>query len=171
MHKIHEKEFTLEDFSTEHLISAEQQSDEDRVTYVPPMFTFRHIIVQLNFYRERYLETKDKKIFNSYTPHIQGVIIDNLPYIEEMYNLANVDTPIIRTTVTSTLNITITGKLSTNRKEFVDALKAKGITEVAIAKADVLICNEPSTSSKYKYATAHKITIMTANEFETKYGI
>jgi hypothetical protein len=61
MHKIHEKEFTLEDFSTEHIISAEQQSDEDRVTYVSPMFTFRHIIVQLNFYRERYIATKDKK--------------------------------------------------------------------------------------------------------------
>lgn len=61
MHKIHEKEFTEEDFSIEHLISENEQSDEDRVTYVSPMFTFRHIMVQLNFYRERYLATKDKK--------------------------------------------------------------------------------------------------------------
>lgn len=61
MHKIHEKEFTEEDFSIEHLISENEQSDEDRVTYVSPMFTFRHIIVQLNFYRERYITTKDKK--------------------------------------------------------------------------------------------------------------
>jgi hypothetical protein len=61
MHKIHEKEFTEEDFSIEHLISENEQSKEDRVTYVSPMFTFRHIIVQLNFYRERYIKTKDKK--------------------------------------------------------------------------------------------------------------
>ena len=61
MHKIHEKEFTEEDFSIEHLISENEQSKEDRVTYVSPMFTFRHIIVQLNFYRERYITTKDKK--------------------------------------------------------------------------------------------------------------
>lgn len=60
MHKIHEKEFTEEDFSIEHLISEAQQSEVDRLVYVAPMFTFECVLVQLNFYRERYLKTKDK---------------------------------------------------------------------------------------------------------------
>ena len=46
MHKIHAKEFTLEDFSYEHL-------------YLP-LQDLRPTIDLLNTYRERYLETKDK---------------------------------------------------------------------------------------------------------------
>lgn len=46
MHKIHAKEFTLEDFSHEHL-------------YLP-LQDLRPTIDLLNTYRERYLETKDK---------------------------------------------------------------------------------------------------------------
>lgn len=46
MHKIHAKEFTLEDFSCEHLYC--------------PIQDLRPIIDLLNTYRERYLETKDK---------------------------------------------------------------------------------------------------------------
>ena len=48
MHKIHEKEFTLEDFSTEHL---------DNVS----LDTFEYIIAQLEYDRRLYLKTKDKK--------------------------------------------------------------------------------------------------------------
>ena len=48
MHKIHEKEFTLEDFSCEHL---------DEVT----LDTFNYIITQLEYDRKLYLKTKDKK--------------------------------------------------------------------------------------------------------------
>lgn len=47
MHKIYAKEFTLEDFSHEHLYA--------------PLQDLRPIIDLLNTYRERYLETKDKK--------------------------------------------------------------------------------------------------------------
>ena len=46
MHKIHSKEFTLEDFSCEKLYD--------------PLGDLRPIIDRLNVYRERYLETKDK---------------------------------------------------------------------------------------------------------------
>lgn len=47
MHKIAAKEFTLDDFSHEHLYA--------------PLQDLRSIIDLLNTYRERYLETKDKK--------------------------------------------------------------------------------------------------------------
>lgn len=46
MHKIHAKEFTLDDFSCEHLYA--------------PLQDLRPTIDLLNVYRERYLETKDK---------------------------------------------------------------------------------------------------------------
>lgn len=48
MHKIHEKEFTLEDFSCEHLI-------------VASMLGFIKQLEYLNVCREAYLKTKDKK--------------------------------------------------------------------------------------------------------------
>ena len=46
MHKIHAKEFTLDDFSHEHLFSP---------------FDLLDVINKLNVYREQYLETKDKE--------------------------------------------------------------------------------------------------------------
>ena len=48
MHKIHDKEFTLEDFSLEHLIRSNATLIE-------------RIIIRLNFAREKFIETKDKK--------------------------------------------------------------------------------------------------------------
>ena len=75
MHKIHSKEFTLEDFSCEHLMNltdyeeapcleddfpAFEEKDGESLFWTPT-----DILVQtiggLNFYRQRYLETKDKK--------------------------------------------------------------------------------------------------------------
>lgn len=47
MHKIHEKEFTLEDFSHEHLLDAFEAD-------------LKRLVVSLNAARCRYLETKDK---------------------------------------------------------------------------------------------------------------
>lgn len=56
MHKIHDKEFTLDDFSHEHLL----WSDESN-----PHFESGEILVDiitmLNIHREKFLETKDKK--------------------------------------------------------------------------------------------------------------
>lgn len=70
MHKIHTKEFTLEDFSCEHL---EELIDCDRSLLIDvspykddsnlysPMGILTIICKALNRYRERYLETNDKK--------------------------------------------------------------------------------------------------------------
>ena len=56
MHKIHEKEFTLEDFSCEHLADDFALSNAES-----PINVIEHLIHCLNFCRSLYLETKDKK--------------------------------------------------------------------------------------------------------------
>lgn len=59
MHKIHEKEFTLEDFSCEHLIDEPfPVTDEYVETYLDCMI---ETIRALNCARRMFLETKDKK--------------------------------------------------------------------------------------------------------------
>lgn len=73
MHKIHAKEFTTDDFSTEHLfdlkdLAHELGMDKDRalavggdlIYYTPEGFIQTACNV-LNYYRNLYLETKDKK--------------------------------------------------------------------------------------------------------------
>ena len=47
MHKIHSKEFVLDDFSTEHLLASGKSTLED-------------VICELNYFRESYLEDKNK---------------------------------------------------------------------------------------------------------------
>lgn len=69
MHKIHAKEFTLEDFSCEHLIGSKKEwvdkeemyRDEDFEEYWTSYDVLNQTICVLNFYREKYLETKDKR--------------------------------------------------------------------------------------------------------------
>lgn len=64
MHKIHAKEFTVDDFSHEHLIDSIDENwdiaagDECRST---PLDILYDVINALNIYRETYLETKNKK--------------------------------------------------------------------------------------------------------------
>lgn len=53
MHKIHDKEFTLDDFSHEHLIGEEDSIDE-------PIGTLSFMVDILNMWRDDYLRTKDK---------------------------------------------------------------------------------------------------------------
>lgn len=65
MHKIHDKEFTLEDFSHEHLIGFMYDSDEwvydnIREERYHPELALTYTIKALNFYRNKYLETKVK---------------------------------------------------------------------------------------------------------------
>jgi hypothetical protein len=57
MHKIHEKEFSLEDFSHEHLLTEGQTEWGDTC----PTITLECVISALNYYRKRFLETKDKQ--------------------------------------------------------------------------------------------------------------
>lgn len=64
MHKIHEKEFTLDDFSTEHLMDFNSQGIP-YASNVPQIFNYREVfnmtIDALNNARDYYLENKDKK--------------------------------------------------------------------------------------------------------------
>ena len=63
MHKIDSKEFTLGDFSIEHLITRETPLIEDADAVEPPNATWliHRTIQTLNQYRNLYLQTKDKK--------------------------------------------------------------------------------------------------------------
>lgn len=75
MHKIASKEFELDDFSHEHLFGSFepiQKINSDNPNYYEVMFSNESIKIKsdtmmmclielLNFYREKYLETKDKK--------------------------------------------------------------------------------------------------------------
>ena len=69
MHKIHEKEITLEDFSTEQLYYVDQEMEDyiednknnKRWACVNPMYLMNETIGTLNYYREKYLRSKDKK--------------------------------------------------------------------------------------------------------------
>ena len=57
MHKIHAKEFTLGDFSCEHLMDFEEK---EKLKF-SPLGTLQNTIDELNDCREVYLETKDRK--------------------------------------------------------------------------------------------------------------
>lgn len=56
MHKIHAKEFTLDDFSCEHLTDAFSIDNASN-----PLNAMEHTIFCLNFYRNLYLKEKDKR--------------------------------------------------------------------------------------------------------------
>lgn len=56
MHKIAEKEFTLEDFSYEHLLGYDDLNWGDTV----PLVVLGYTISALNTYRQKYLESNDK---------------------------------------------------------------------------------------------------------------
>ena len=77
MHKIQEKEFTLEDFSTDKIIDTGEPGYENMYNdltltlhydgekqYYDPHDIFSEILIPaLNLYRKKYLETKDKKFW------------------------------------------------------------------------------------------------------------
>lgn len=57
MHKIAEKEFTIDDFSHEHLYD----ENTNPTYYKSPTTMIKNLCECLNYYRERYLRTKDKE--------------------------------------------------------------------------------------------------------------
>lgn len=75
MHKIAAKEFTLDDFSCEHLMGIpeyeesscleddfpEFEEKDGELLFWMPIDILRHTIDGLNFYRQRYLDSKNKK--------------------------------------------------------------------------------------------------------------
>ena len=95
MHKIAAKEFTLEDFSTDHLIDdADDIFIMDEKGYCPlsPKHVFINYIVEmLNECRRKYLETKDKEIWwqmiqllpNSY--HYRRTVMMNYEVLANIY--------------------------------------------------------------------------------------
>lgn len=60
MHKITEKEFTLDDFSHEHLIDTDREIHSKLLRLIPVTTVLESVICELNYNREKYLETKDK---------------------------------------------------------------------------------------------------------------
>jgi hypothetical protein len=63
MHKIHSKEFTLDDFSHEHLFDGIEvvEGESDMEYYENPTLYLEQIINVINHYRTRYNDTKDKR--------------------------------------------------------------------------------------------------------------
>ena len=61
MHKIHAKEFTLDDFSLDHIHEDEKFISEKTQDLCMPHHIFRMWLHTLNMARNAYLETKDKK--------------------------------------------------------------------------------------------------------------
>ena len=58
MHKIHAKEFTIDDFSVEHLLTYDEST---RWGDIVPLTLAHTIVDALNMYRSEYLRTKDKE--------------------------------------------------------------------------------------------------------------
>ena len=61
MHKIHAKDFELDDFSHEHIINSVGLGAQEIEIRISPMQALLTTIECLNSYRKLYLETKDKK--------------------------------------------------------------------------------------------------------------
>lgn len=72
MHTIHKREFTLDDFSCEHIGYYNPETDQYEIVPpipvvegMPDVYTatnqLEDVVCTLNFYRNRYLETKDKR--------------------------------------------------------------------------------------------------------------
>lgn len=66
MHKIHAKEFTLDDFSHEHLFELGLNADFEDIPKYDTEFWDAKLILEmtiksLNYYRRKFLETKDKR--------------------------------------------------------------------------------------------------------------
>ena len=61
MHKIHEKEFTFDDFSHEKLINSACMEIQEQHIRINPIQALATTIECLNSYRDLYLQTKDKK--------------------------------------------------------------------------------------------------------------
>jgi DNA ligase (NAD+) len=68
-------------------------------------------------------------------------------------------------------NICITGALSRPREEYkimLDKVGAKLVSAVS-SKTDLLVCNEASSSSKYKDALKHNVKIVTEEDFASRF--
>lgn len=111
----------------------------------------------------------DKKA-NDYLESLQ----QNKLIIEELLKLGfNVTFPSKNSELLVGKTFCITGDvtIANNRKELEDLIKSNGgkCSSSVSSKTDFLICNEKSSSSKYKKAEELKIIILTEDEFEKKF--
>lgn len=65
MHKIHAKDFSLNDFSHEHLFDGIENVEgvSDLEYYENPTLALDYIVKVLNYYRDRFIETNDKRFW------------------------------------------------------------------------------------------------------------
>jgi hypothetical protein len=63
MHKIHERDLTLDDFSHEHLFDGIDRVEgaSDMEYYENPTLYLESTIQVINYYRKKFIETKDKR--------------------------------------------------------------------------------------------------------------
>lgn len=63
MHKIHAKEFELDDFSHEHLFDGIDriEGEDDMEYYENPTTCLDYVVRVLNYYRNKFIKTKDKR--------------------------------------------------------------------------------------------------------------
>lgn len=100
----------------------------------------------------------------------KDAILNNLAYVKAIYSAITSFSGLVKETESSEstgdmLMVCYTGKTDQfkTRKEFFTVYKGK-VKEVDVKKADFLICNAPSSSSKYTYASSHNIPILTEKE-------
>lgn len=67
------------------------------------------------------------------------------------------------------VTVCITGKLSKPRKELYEEFRMFGVDEASIKSCDILVCNEKSSSNKYRTAEKREIPIMSEQEFRKNY--
>ena len=67
------------------------------------------------------------------------------------------------------VTVCITGKLSKPRKQLYEEFRMSGVDEASIKSCDVLVCNEKSSSNKYRTAEKRGIPIMSEQDFRRNY--
>lgn len=106
------------------------------------------------------------------TPALRKTIVENLGIIEDFYDTLTLENIKIFDNSKNIISnedlipVCYTGKTDKykTRKEFYVENRDR-VKESSINSAKYLICNEPSSSSKYKYAKSHGIPIMTEKDF------
>ena len=109
MHKIQEKEFTLEDFSCEHLLGDLNHYDEREVpyldfsplhdnscTYSPSGILSCCIIPMLNLCRERYLQAKEGSVDVGDTKDLWWQMIQLLPSYYKQKRTVQVNSSVLK---------------------------------------------------------------------------
>lgn len=93
---------------------------------------------------------------------------NNLDRVEQVINFFDGNLSELEVQITE-VSYCMTGSISKPRKQIIEEFKSYGCRFVDVAKADVLICNVPSSSSKYTKAVKKEIPILTEDQFRSRY--